>query len=477
MVSKRKIHIDLLAVSLLVVLCIIAMISAMIAGSAYEGKPGRSVTSGGINVEGLDRKAYDSKISKAFNKASINFNGVNDAVKLADLGVTIDYGKSWETAVNGKNRLTRGVKLFTDDEPLSWSLDKHKMNEKLLDLLVPAEQRVVEPTAQFNESTSRLEIIAGKPGKTVNTSIVETAIRKTMTSLSMTSNSHVKARLIDSQPTISADEAGKALQSLEKSASIDRTVTIKDKGELPVNVSMIASAISFKRSGGIVKASIDSGKLRDSIVSVINARYGKQMVPQVTMMTPDGKTRVNELQYGRDGEAVDPASIDEQDLASCILEGVGWNGTAVMKTVPIEHQYKNAPGNFSVENGDPWLKVDLSAQKVYAYKGTTLVNSFDVATGKPGHRTYAGVFYVNVKYSTQTMRGEDYVTPNVRWISYFNGGEGFHAAPWNLGNITAGIPSSHGCVNMRPTDAKWVYDFAPIGTKVEVVGSSPSRAR
>lgn len=475
--SSKIRRIDLWSIVLLAALVIIMVASAMAVGSAYEGKPGRSVTSGGVLVAGLDRKAYDSKIKKAFNTASIRLDGVDDDVRLADLGVSINYDKSWKAAVNGKNRLTRGIRLFTDDEPLSWSLDKRKMNAKLVDLLVPADQRVVEPSTRFNDSTGHFEVIAGKTGKTPDSSTVETTIRKTMSSLTNTNKPTAKVKLVNSKPTVSTSEASKVLQYMDKNASITRTITINGVGELPVDASMIAPAISFTRSGGIVKARIDPGKLRDSIVTEINAKYGKQMVPQITMMTPDGKTRVNDLQYGHDGKAVDADSIDARMLAFRILEGVGWNGTAIMKTVPMEHQYKNAPGNFGVANGDPWLKVDLSAQKAYAYKGTTLVNSFDVATGKPGHRTYTGVYYVNVKYSTQTMRGEDYVTPNVRWISYFNGGEGFHAAPWNLGNISAGIPSSHGCVNMRPADAKWVYDFAPIGTKVEVVGSSPARAR
>ena len=50
-------------------------------------------------------------------------------------------------------------------------------------------------------------------------------------------------------------------------------------------------------------------------------------------------------------------------------------------------------------------------------------------------------------------------------MSYFNGDEAFHSAYWhnNFGNRM-----SHGCVNMPIPEAKFVYEWAPIGTEVWV---------
>ena len=74
------------------------------------------------------------------------------------------------------------------------------------------------------------------------------------------------------------------------------------------------------------------------------------------------------------------------------------------------------------------------------------------------------------------MRGPGYVTPDVKWVSYFNDGDAFHGAPWNLTGIATGTPRSHGCANMTVADAQWIYDFAPLGTKVVVIGTTPSGA-
>ena len=32
----------------------------------------------------------------------------------------------------------------------------------------------------------------------------------------------------------------------------------------------------------------------------------------------------------------------------------------------------------------------------------------------------------------------------------------------------AGSPISHGCARMRVTDAKWIYDYVPLGTTVHI---------
>ena len=47
--------------------------------------------------------------------------------------------------------------------------------------------------------------------------------------------------------------------------------------------------------------------------------------------------------------------------------------------------------------------------------------------------------------------GSKYLSPGVKWVGYFNGGEGFHTADWNYYGIQVGDPAhygSHGCVNM-----------------------------
>lgn len=90
-----------------------------------------------------------------------------------------------------------------------------------------------------------------------------------------------------------------------------------------------------------------------------------------------------------------------------------------------------------------------------------------------------GTFYVYLKYESQTMVGEGYNQPGTPWVSYYNGGEALHGVPAYMWGehpiyVQQGIPGSHGCINMQVADAKWMYDFATIGTRVVVDGTTPT---
>ena len=177
---------------------------------------------------------------------------------------------------------------------------------------------------------------------------------------------------------------------------------------------------------------------------------------------------------GVDGVAVQSTDETAAQVLDALNAGRGAELTATVKVT--DHKTESRKVDYTSPNGDPHMVINLSEQKVYAYKGSTLVKTFIVSTGKPSTPTDNGTFFVHTKYQSQTMRGEGYVTPNVPWVTYYNQGEGFHGAPWNTAGIASGTPKSHGCTNMHVEDAKWVYDFLPIGAMVQIVGTTPTSA-
>ena len=118
-----------------------------------------------------------------------------------------------------------------------------------------------------------------------------------------------------------------------------------------------------------------------------------------------------------------------------------------------------------VGEGERWIDVDLTNQTTYAYEGTTLVNSFVVSTGTWQHPTVTGEYKVYVKYRYADMSGPGYYLADVPYVMYFYKGYGLHGTYWhnNFGN-----PMSHGCVNLRTDDAGWLFNWASVGTVVNV---------
>ncbi len=119
-------------------------------------------------------------------------------------------------------------------------------------------------------------------------------------------------------------------------------------------------------------------------------------------------------------------------------------------------------------SGEKHIYVDLAAQTLYAYQGTTLFFKTLVSTGK-WNKTPTGNFHIWEKLVSTRMAGGEgadaYDLPNVPYVMYFYHDFGLHGAYWhdNFGHVM-----SHGCVNMRQVDAKTVFDWAdgPVGNKL-----------
>lgn len=116
-------------------------------------------------------------------------------------------------------------------------------------------------------------------------------------------------------------------------------------------------------------------------------------------------------------------------------------------------------------NGVHWFDVDLSDQRMYAYEGDTLVRTFVVSTGTWQTPTITGRFKVWIKLKSAPMSGPGYYLPDVPYIMYFSGDYGIHGTYWHN---NFGVPMSHGCVNLSIPDAEWAYNFAVVGTVVNV---------
>lgn len=116
-----------------------------------------------------------------------------------------------------------------------------------------------------------------------------------------------------------------------------------------------------------------------------------------------------------------------------------------------------------------WINIDLSNQVLTAYENGEPVFTTLISSGAPGMETVTGQFRIYARLESQHMSGYhlgfNYSTPNVPHVQYFHGNFGIHGAYWHE---DFGTPVSHGCVNLDEPDAAWLYNFAGIGTLVNV---------
>ena len=123
--------------------------------------------------------------------------------------------------------------------------------------------------------------------------------------------------------------------------------------------------------------------------------------------------------------------------------------------------------------GKKLIVVSISQQHVYAYQGDTLVYSFVASTGR-NNNTRTGTFSILDKIPKAYGSTWDFWMPD--WMGIYYAGtleDGFHSLPLlrNGGRLwgdSLGTPVTYGCIVLGIQDSKTLYDWAEIGTTVQI---------
>ena len=121
-----------------------------------------------------------------------------------------------------------------------------------------------------------------------------------------------------------------------------------------------------------------------------------------------------------------------------------------------------------------WIDVDLERQLLVAYEGDVAVYATLVSSGKRGTAeesflTPKGSYRITAKHVSSSMDGNAasdgrYSIQDVPWAMFFSGNYALHGAFWHQ---KFGERRSHGCVNLGPSDARWLFwwttPFVPEG--------------
>jgi len=124
-----------------------------------------------------------------------------------------------------------------------------------------------------------------------------------------------------------------------------------------------------------------------------------------------------------------------------------------------------------VTNGR-WIEVNLFEQTMAVYDNSQLVFATLIASGMEPFWTRPGLFQIYSRLESTLMRGafeadrsDFYYLQGVPWTLYYDDARALHGAYWRT---RFGFPQSHGCVNLAPGDAHWLFNWAKEGDWVYV---------
>lgn len=112
----------------------------------------------------------------------------------------------------------------------------------------------------------------------------------------------------------------------------------------------------------------------------------------------------------------------------------------------------------SLSPHERWFDIDLDQQVLVAYEGTLPVYATLVSTGARKNPTDTGVFRIWIKFAERDMKDlaneSPYSVATVPWTQFFANDLALHTAYWH---DNFGTPLSHGCINLAPRDARFLY--------------------
>jgi L,D-transpeptidase-like protein len=130
---------------------------------------------------------------------------------------------------------------------------------------------------------------------------------------------------------------------------------------------------------------------------------------------------------------------------------------------------REPPLPLDVQAHEHWIHVNLHTQTLVALAGATPVYATLVSSGRESddadqdHRTPPGQWNIREKHITTTMDGDGtaagdlpYSIEDVPYVMYFQGSYALHGAFWHR---NYGMRMSHGCINLAPLDAKYLFFF------------------
>jgi hypothetical protein len=182
--------------------------------------------------------------------------------------------------------------------------------------------------------------------------------------------------------------------------------------------------------------------------------------------------------------ALAACEVDDRAASSQYLGGVYGSGAVASSAPQDTVSYWDGDG----ASGSPSIKIKLSEQRAYFYKGGQLVGISQLSTGREGRNTPVGKYsvvskdlhHVSSKYGDYVDSADNVVSPNIDIDkdpkppgTHYKGasmpfymqiapGFGLHAG------YLPGYPASHGCIRMPEFMAENFYKSVKPGTPVTI---------
>lgn len=207
------------------------------------------------------------------------------------------------------------------------------------------------------------------------------------------------------------------------------------------------------------------------------AGYVQSVANEINITPVNKKVIVSGGNQNVEREGKDGRALNQNPVIDAIASALGKNTDTSVTLTTSPLAFKTETQRAGALDEDQYIEVNLSQQRLYAWKDGAVVFSTPITSGATGagFPTVQGKFAVYAKERSRYLNGRPYGWNYNVFVDYwmpFTGGYGLHDADWrsSFGGPDFYYGGSHGCVNMPKGAAAFLFSWAPIGTTVWVHG-------
>ncbi len=437
-----------------IVIPAVGVVAGLVVASMTLIAPG--VSAAGVPVGGLTQSAAANAISARIASATVTLETPDGPVTLtgADLGATIDAKAAAADAFDAAPAWKVGS-WGSDAADATISIDDAKTLAALRAALPDLYVDPVDADITLDAATGVYRVIPAIEGQGVSTDAVRAGLEEAVASEAGTASIEVTAVPI---PALLTTEEAQAGADKINTLTADMGFYVGDERTVPVDVALAATWITptFADDGTIEIAANEAEIAK--FTATLAAKVDRPAVDGVKLVDRNGEQLPDTIytKEGVQGRTIGDVSPIAGEFAAQLEEG---NGHYALTVTTVE------PKQTTLER---WIEVDVSEQTVYVWENDEIVRVMLTSSGLPAYESSRGTFRINSHVVMQDMGcvpGYDYCTKDVKWVMYYYGDEAFHGTWWhdNFGN-----KMSHGCMNLSEANAKWLWDWTPIGSEVWV---------
>lgn len=414
--------------------------------------PGTTVA--GIPVGWMTPGAAAEAIDAHIAETEITLTGSGDDVVItgADLGATADATALADTAFAERPLWNLG-QWMGDPVPADITLDPAVADSALRAAVPESFDDPVDAGVVFDAGTAKYVITPSETGTAVDVDALGAAFADAIADGGKSLD--FPGGPAEAAPAVTDDDATTMATTLNTMVAT-MGFYIGDERTVPVKPAVAATWFTVVDDDGQLSIAADQSAIQTT-VDTLGAAVDRAPVNATNIVDSGGEILRTET-AGVNGRAIGDTSNLASDVVAQLEAGEGVFPIEVTET------------KFESVNLLRKIDVNLSRQTATLYENGEVVRSWAISSGKSATPTDAGNFRVYAHVREQTMKsrepdGSITETPNVPWVTYFNGDEGFHGTYWHN---DFGNPRSHGCVNMPIDVARYVYEWSPVGLEVAV---------